>query len=100
MQSASDVHQASRLAHDNRIGATGDDIPDFVFHHRATDFGICYGKCTAKAAAGLFLFERNKFQSLDAVKQCFCFGFEFPSHADNGRRRDTSPYADIPRPHL
>lgn len=76
MQTAGNIHQASRLTHHDRIRAAGDDIPDFVFHHGSADLGKGHGKGTAESAAGLLLLKRDQLQSLHAVEKDLCLGFE------------------------
>ena len=55
LQLASHVHQATEIAGQQRFRTRRSDIRGLLFDNRVRDIGILYAKCTAKAAADIWV---------------------------------------------
>ncbi len=73
LQSAGDIHQATRFADDDDLRAACVNAFDFLLHHRARNFRIDDAKDAAKAAASFLRRKRHEFQSFDRAQKLFGF---------------------------
>src|SRR5437868_1208048 len=69
VERSADVHEASRVGADEKIGTRVLHAGDLVANHGSRDLGITHGKRAAESAALVLALERNIFDSVNCADQ-------------------------------